>query len=363
MSLKKTPLYEGHKKLGAQMVPFASWEMPIQYTGIRLEHEAVRKRVGLFDVSHMGELRVQGSKAEKTLQWLTTNDVSKLVPGKAQYTLLTNHEGGIVDDVIIYCLNRPDDYLLCVNAVNIEKDFLWIEEHNRGANITNESEKWAQIAIQGPLALDLLSELWDESIKTLKPFCWKTYSFNGCDVMFARTGYTGEPGGEVFVPSEKALELWEVLMLRGREFGVSPVGLGARDTLRIEMKYSLYGQDITERTNPIEAGLGWVIKWNAGDFIGKDRLALIKEKGPERKLVGFRLLERGLARPGYSLLSLDNKEIGSVTSATHSPSLNAAIGMGYMPSALSVVGTEFFVDIRGRKARAKVVKSPFHTIN
>ncbi len=357
--LKKTPLYEGHKRLGALMAPFASWEMPIQYTGIRLEHEAVRNRVGLFDVSHMGELRVRGAGAEATLQWLTTNDVSQLVSGRAQYTLFTNHEGGIVDDVIIYCLNRPDDYLVCVNAVNVEKDFLWMEEQNKGACITNESEQWAQIAVQGPLALSFLSGLWGESVKTLKPFHWKMYAFKGCDVMFARTGYTGEPGGEVFIPSERALEFWDFLILKGKDFGVAPVGLGARDVLRIEMKYSLYAQDITDKTNPLEAGLGWVVKWNASDFIGKESLIRIREAGPQRKLVGFRLLDRGLARSGYHIFSLSHKEGGRVTSATYSPSLETAIGMGYVPCSLSKVGTEFFVDIRGRKARAKVVETPF----
>jgi aminomethyltransferase len=268
LRMKKTPLAELHEKLGARMVDFAGWWMPVQYVGLREEHDNVRKNVGLFDVSHMGEVRVKGPKALMTLQWLTTNDVAKLNDGEAHYSLLPNDQGGLVDDIIVYCLKRDTDYLVCVNASNKDKDFAWMVKNNKGADLTDESEQWGQIAIQGPKALELCDRVLGMKVSAMKSFNIQSGQFKGHRIMVATTGYTGEKGCEVFVDAAGAGALWNELLEKGKDLGVAPIGLGARDTLRTEMKYSLYGHEIDDTTNPYEAGLGWVIKPQSKDFLG-----------------------------------------------------------------------------------------------
>lgn len=358
-NLKRTPLADEHVKLGAKMVDFAGWLMPIQYKGLREEHNGVRTNVGLFDVSHMGEIRVKGPQALATLEWLTTNDVAKLNAGEAQYSLLPNDQGGLVDDIIIYCLEKDQDYLVCVNASNKDKDFAWMQKHNRGADISDESSQWGQVAVQGPKALALLDKLFHAPISTMKPFTFVTTTFAGADVLVATTGYTGEKGAEIFVEAPATAHLWNSLLEMGQEFGVQPIGLGARDTLRTEMKYSLYGHEIDDTTNPYEAGLGWVIKPAKKDFLNKAQILSVKEKGLSRSLVGFQMLEKGIPRQSYTLFSAEGKEIGMVTSGTHSPTLDAPIGIAYLATPYVAEGTEFWVDIRGRKVKAKVCKTPF----
>jgi len=358
-NLLKTPLADEHVKLGAKMVEFAGWFMPIQYQGLREEHNCVRNQVGLFDVSHMGEIRVKGPKALETLEWLTTNDVSKLDANEAQYSLLPNDQGGLVDDIIVYCIEKNQDYLVCVNASNKDKDFKWMQKHNKGADISDESSKWGQIAVQGPQALALLDKTFHTKISEMKPFTFLRTSFAGAEALVARTGYTGEPGAEVFIEAPAAAHLWRTLLEEGFPLGVQPIGLGARDTLRTEMKYSLYGHEIDDTTNPYEAGLGWVIKPAKKEFMGKAKILAGKEQGLKRSLVGFQMLEKGIPRQGYALFSTDGKEIGVVTSGTHSPSLDAPIGIGFLATPYVAEGTEFAVDIRGRKVKAKVCKTPF----
>lgn len=357
--VKSTVLRSSHEKLGARMVDFAGWYMPVQYEGVKEEHQSVRTNVGLFDVSHMGEIFVRGPKALETLQWITTNDVAKLQAGQAHYSLFPNPQGGIVDDLFVYCLKPNEEYLLCVNAANIDKDFAFVQENNRGAEVVDASGEWSQIAVQGPKALELLNRVVSPEVGTMLVNTHREFPFAGGMVRVARTGYTGEPGAEVFVRNELAVRLWSDLLERGGDLGVKPIGLGARDTLRTEMKYSLYGHEIDDTTNPYEAGLGWVVKPAAKDFIGKAQMVAVKEAGLKRKLVGFSLSERGIPRQGYALLSFDNKEIGRVTSGTVSPSLNVSIGIGYVDVAFTDVGSEFNVDIRGRGAKARVVPTPF----
>lgn len=348
-----------HEKLGAKMVDFSGWYMPVQYEGLKEEHLNTRANVGLFDVSHMGEFRIRGAKALETLQWLTTNDVAKLKSGDAQYSLFPNSHGGIVDDLIVYCVKPNEEYFLCVNAANIGKDFAFVNEHNRGADISNESAQWSQIAVQGPKAVQLLTRLISPEIGAMVAFTHRQFPYRGGSVIVARTGYTGEDGAEIFVPNDYAANLWNDLLERGQDLSTKPVGLGARDTLRTEMKYSLYGHEIDDTTNPFEAGLGWVVKPAKKDFLGKAAMLAAKDAGLKRKLVGFALTERGIPRQGYTLLSFDNKEIGRVTSGTLSPSLNQSIGIGYLDLAFAEVGNEFNVDIRGRATRARVVQTPF----
>ena len=355
----KTPLVDEHIKLGARMVDFAGWYMPVQYKGLKEEHLNVRTHVGLFDVSHMGEVRVKGPKALETLEWLTTNDVSKLNNGEAQYSLLPNADGGLVDDIIVYCLSKNEDYLVCVNASNKDKDFAWMQKNNKGADITDDSSQWGQIAIQGPKALALCDEVFGHKVSEMKSFTVHSATFQGAPIMIATTGYTGEKGCEVFVEASATAALWQELLKVGEKHGVQAIGLGARDTLRTEMKYSLYGHEIDDTTNPYEAGLGWVIKPAKKDFIGKGAIVGAKEAGLQRSLVGFKMLDKGIPRQGYDLYSIDNILIGKVTSGTHSPSLDEPIGIGYVTVANSAEGTEIFVDIRGRKVKAKVCKTPF----
>lgn len=355
----KTPLYDEHVKLGARIVDFAGWLMPIQYEGLKQEHAYTREHAGLFDVSHMGEIRVKGPKAVEALQWLTTNDVASLEAGKAHYSMLPNHEGGLVDDIFVYCLEKNADYLVCVNASNKDKDFKWMTENNKGADITDESSKWGQIAIQGPEAVQLcdlvfapikVSEMGRNQILKSK--------FQGHDIMIATTGYTGENGCEVFVEAAGTVALWNAL-LNQPQVKAKAIGLGARDTLRTEMKYSLYGHEIDDTTNPYEAALGWAIKPTAKDYIGKAPMLKGKEGGLKRKLIGFKMLDRGIPRQGYEIKTESGQKIGFVTSGTHSPTLDEPIGIAYVESSFSPEGSQLFVDIRGKLVPAKVVKTPF----
>lgn len=362
MELKRTALYEAHLELGARMVEFAGYSMPVQYTGLKEEHLAVRQNVGLFDVSHMGEIFFDGPKALETLQWLTTNDVSKLEVGQAQYSLLPNDRGGLVDDIIVYCMKKNESYLVCVNASNKDKDFEWMKKHNRGAQITDASAEWSQIAVQGPKALELVADIFKDNrqeILNSKPFQFLTLDFLGHPAIIAFTGYTGEKGCEIFIHNYQAKNLWKFLLEVGKPYGVQPCGLGARDTLRTEKKYSLYGNEIDDNTNPYSAGLGWVIKPTAKDFMGKSVILAQKEKGLSEKLIGFKLLDKGIPRHGYELYDASQNKCGIVTSGTLSPSLNESVGIGYLRSDLTADGSTFFVDIRGKKIPAKVVPTPF----
>lgn len=344
------------------MVEFAGWTMPVEYAGagLRTEHAACRQAVGLFDVSHMGEIRVKGEKALDTVQWLTTNNASRLANGQAQYSLLPNTEGGLVDDIIVYCVEKGHDYLICVNASNTFNDFAWMTQHNRGAEIIDESGRWGQIAVQGPRALALTARLLDEPVDFIARFEFRQIHYGGDFLLVARTGYTGEDGVELFVPAGRTVDVWDELMDLGREFGAQPVGLGARDTLRTEMGYPLYGHEISARSNPYSAGLGWVIKPEAKDFIGRDRILAERDNSVSaQRLIGFKMVGRGIPRPEYSLWSEDGRPLGRVTSGTLSPTLDVGIGLGYVPFEFSREGTRLDVEIRGRRVEAQVVTVPF----
>ncbi len=360
--IQKTPLYDRHVSLGAKMVEFAGWMMPIQYKGLREEHVNTRKNVGLFDVSHMGEIRISGERALETVEWLTTNNASRLESGQAQYSLFSNHDGGVVDDLIVYCVEKGRDYFLCVNAANADKDFAWVLENNKGAKVSNESLFWGQLAVQGPLAMDLLADVFSNEVRNIPGFYFAEVPWNQVICMVARTGYTGEEGCEIFIGAEKVGELWDVLMERGVKYNIQPVGLGARDTLRTEMKYSLYGHEIDDTTNPYQAGLGWVVKPQHKDFIGKNKIMEKRERGLESRLVGFRMEEKSVPRQDYKIFSLEGKEIGRVTSGTMSPCLNEGIGIAYVLQDFADEGREFFVQIRQKNFKARVVKTPFVNI-
>ena len=357
--LKRTPIFESHVKQGGQMVAFAGWEMPLRYSNLREEHLHVRSKLGLFDVSHMGEIRVRGRESLKTLQWTTTNDVAPLGKGQAQYSLLSNEKGGLVDDLIIYCLEPGEDYLLCVNAANKDKDFKHLLENDRGAVIEDESHRWGQIAIQGPQALQAIQKVTGLATNFAPSFEFRDWDWEDSLCYMARTGYTGEEGAEIFVPWERAEELWNLFFTKcGPE--ARPIGLGARDTLRTEMKYPLYGQDISHETSPYEAGLGWVVKPDKGDFLGRAEMMKAKEEGLNRKLVGLQITGKGIARPGYPLFSIDNEPLGVVTSGTLSPSLNQAIAMAYVAVGHHEVGQKLRVQVRNKMIEAEIVKTPFY---
>lgn len=357
---KETPLKAQHEKAGGKLVDFAGWLMPVQYeAGLRSEHINVRTNVGLFDVSHMGEIFVRGPKALETLEWVTTNHVGKLNAGEAQYSLFCNEKGGIVDDLIVYCIKPKEEYLLCVNASNTDKDFEWVKKNNKGAEVTNESAKWGQIAVQGPKAIELTARVLGDAVKSIPGFKFKFIDFQGGQVIVAATGYTGEAGFEIFVPWNQTEKLWVALMEKGKNLGVLPIGLGARDTLRTEMKLSLYGHEIDDTTNPLEASLGWVVKPDKKDFLGKNEVLKVKEKGVSRKLVGFVMQDKAPARQGYLLMDLDKNPVGAVTSGTPSPSRNDNIGIGYVRTDLAKEGQELLVEVRQRLVPAKIVKTPF----
>ena len=355
---QRTPLYEVHVHAGARLVEFAGWEMPVQYEGIIAEHEAVRTRVGLFDVSHMGEVVFRGPKALESLQRIFTNDLSRCADGQAQYGCLCRESGGIVDDVVVY-RRSADDLLVCVNAANRQKDFEWLRGHAFGADVQNESDAWAQLALQGPRAVEVLQRLTSVRLSSVGTYRFTAGDVAGFSCLVARTGYTGEDGFELFCAAEHGPTLWGALMEAGAAEGIAPCGLGARDSLRLEMAYRLYGSDMDDSTTPLEAGLAWVVKFDKGDFVGKAALVKQKEAGLSKKLVGFTLVDAGIPRHGYAVLQ-DGKAVGTVTSGTKSPSLGTAIGLAYVPPALAAEGSTFAVDIRGRAAAAKVVKTPFY---
>lgn len=342
------------------MVEFAGWKMPVQYTGIIDEHNAVRSAAGIFDVSHMGEFKVTGPGAKQFLDRALTNDMEKLQPGKALYNLMLNEQGGIIDDLIVY-QSSVSEYLLCVNASNRHKDYGWLLSHTmEDAELTDVSDDTALIALQGPKASAILENVREQKLDGLKRFSCMTGRLAGTDCLIARTGYTGEDGFEIFIPWNSAPDIWNALMGAGADVGLKPVGLGARDTLRLEMGYALYGSDIDETTNPIEAGLKWVCALDKSNFIGKNALLKVLDSGPPRCLVGIKLKARGIPRHGMKILaSSSDEEIGVVTSGTMSPSLKEPIAMGYVAAEHSAVGNELTLDIRGKRTPAEVVAMPF----
>ncbi|HML95254.1 MAG TPA: glycine cleavage system aminomethyltransferase GcvT [Thermodesulfobacteriota bacterium] len=357
--MSRTALYDIHKNLGAKIVEFAGWEMPVQYEGIREEHRAVRSSAGLFDVSHMGEIFVTGPGAKAFTQWLTTNDVEAVKEFQAQYTLLCNREGGVVDDVIIYKFSEGE-FLFCVNASNTAKDYEWIKSESAGfdVKVDDRSREYSQIAIQGPRSGEILGKLLGDGLPEVGRFRFGLFEWKGAEMIVARTGYTGEDGYEIFLPWDDGPALWESLMEAGRDYGIKPCGLGARDTLRIEMAYPLYGHEIDEHTNPLEAGLGRYIKLESGDFIGRDVLRKSLDEGLTRRLVGFEMVERGIPRQGYEIYN-DGHVLGSVTSGTLSPSLDKSIGMGYLKSE-AAGRRRVRIEIRGTAREAEVVDFPFY---
>jgi aminomethyltransferase len=356
---QRTPLFDAHVRAGARIVDFAGWEMPVQYAGILEEHAAVRERAGLFDVSHMGEVVFRGPKALPALQALFTNDLAKCADGQAQYGCLCKEDGGIVDDVVVY-RRGAEDLLVCVNAGNRAKDFDWLHGHSSGADVQNESDAWAQLALQGPLAPQILQKLTSTRLGSVGTYRFTDGEVAGVRCILARTGYTGEDGFELFCPPDAASKLWDAILDAGASEGVRPCGLGARDSLRLEMAYRLYGSDMDETTTPLEAGLAWVVKLDKGEFVGREALRRQKEAGLSRKLVGFTLSEPGIARHGYPVLQ-DGKPVGTVTSGTKSPSLGIPVGLSYVPAALAAEGSAFQVEIRGRPVAARVVKTPFYS--
>ncbi|HET8724505.1 MAG TPA: glycine cleavage system aminomethyltransferase GcvT [Anaeromyxobacteraceae bacterium] len=355
---KRTPLYDVHVQSGARMVEFAGWDMPVQYSGVLDEHEAVRTRAGLFDVSHMGEVVFRGPKALEALNRIFTNDLGKVADGQAQYGCLCRENGGIVDDVVIY-RRSAEDLLVCVNAGNRDKDFEWLRDHAGGAQVTNESDDWVQLALQGPRAQAILQPLTGTDLRALKTFRFTEGDVAGVRCTIARTGYTGEDGFELFCRPAEGVRLWKALVEAGRGQGLVPAGLGARDTLRLEVAYRLYGNDMDDSTTPLEAGLGWVVKLDKGDFIGREAMLRQKAAGLPRKLVGFVLTDPGIARHGFDVLH-DGKKVGVVASGTKSPTLKTSIGLAYVPPALAAEGSAISIDIRGRPASAQVVKTPFY---
>ncbi len=363
--MKKTPFNEIHRKLGAKLVEFAGFEMPIQYTSIVNEHRKVRESVGVFDVSHMGEFFVHGKDAESFLQRNTLNDVTKLTPGRAQYTALVNENGLLLDDLIVYKLDSA--YMIVANASNIEKDFKAFSSRITGdVKLENASDATALLSIQGPSAPETLRRLADIDLSAIQYYHFAEGKIDGIDAIISRTGYTGEVGFEVFfgAKNEDCEKMWDAIFDAGKDFGITPIGLGARDTLRLEMGYCLYGNDIDETTNPIEAGLGWITKIDKGDFTGRDAIVSAKQN-ITRKLVGFRMDESAIPRHGYEIYpapsgqSSESGKTGVVTSGTFSPSLEIGIGMGYVEASHAAADSELLIDIRGKKARAHVVKLPF----
>jgi aminomethyltransferase len=358
--LKNVALVDIHTKLGAKMVPFAGYLMPVSYSGLNEEHLTVRNAVGVFDVSHMGEFILKGEHALDLIQRVTSNDAAVLEDGKIQYTCLPNEKGGIVDDLLVYRIDAKT-YMLVVNASNIEKDWNWIQKYNtKNVEMHNISDKTSLLAVQGPKAILALQKLTDINLSEIPYYTFKKGKFNGFDnVVISNTGYTGAGGFEIYFENEVAVQMWEGIFKAGAEYGIKPIGLGARDTLRLEMGFCLYGNDIDDTTSPIEAGLGWITKFTK-EFTNKAAIAEQKEKGVSRKLVGFEMVERGIPRHDYEIADASGKVVGKVTSGTQSPSLNKAIGLGYVPLALSKPESEIFIIIRDKPIKAKVVKIPFY---
>ncbi len=358
--LKNVALVDTHTSLGAKMVPFAGYLMPVSYSGLNDEHTTVRNAVGVFDVSHMGEFILKGEHALDLIQRVTSNDAAVLMNDKIQYSCLPNDKGGIVDDLLVYRIDEKT-YMLVVNASNIEKDWNWIQKFNtKNVEMHNISEKTSLLAVQGPKAILTLQKLTDINLSEIPYYTFKKGTFNGVEnVIISNTGYTGAGGFELYFENEVAGKMWEAIFKAGAEYGIKPIGLGARDTLRLEMGFCLYGNDIDDTTSPIEAGLGWITKFNK-DFTNKAALAEQKEKGVLKKLVGFEMIDRGIPRHDYEIADANGKVIGKVTSGTQSPSLNKAIGMGYVPTAFAKADSEIFIIIRDKPIKAKVVKIPFY---
>lgn len=357
---QKTPFHSIHESLGAKIIPFAGWEMPVRYSGDKAEHLAVRESVGLFDVSHMGEFIIRGPKALELIQKVTSNNAEKLPEGKAQYSCFPNLDGGIVDDCIVYHI-RGDEYMICVNASNIAKDWNWIAKTNEGigAEMIDISDDTCLLAVSGPNSKHVVSKLTDMPVADLPYYGCIKGTFNGRENTFvATTGYTGEWTFEIFFHNADPEQMWHDIMEAGKEYNIQPCGLGARDTLRLEMGYMLYGNDIDDTTSPLEAGLGWITKLKKGDFNGSDKIAALKAAGIQRKLVGFKMIERGIPRHDYEIAH-DGKVVGKVTSGSQSPLLGIGIGMGYVPVELAEPGTEIDIMIRNKPVKAEIVKPPF----
>ena len=357
---RKTPLYENHLKAKGKMVEFCGWLLPTEYESLISEHANVRKSVGLFDVSHMGEIFVEGHKAKDFLQKTTTNNVENLKDNQIQYSAMCYEDGGIIDDVLVHRVNEKT-YFLCVNCANLEKDYKWLQENNsEGVRITDQSNDFAQLAIQGPQAIELLQKLTKIDLESIPRYWFVKGELSGIKELFiTRTGYTGEDGIEIYVKPEYASSLWEEILDKGKTFGIKPCGLGARDTLRLEAKYALYGNDIDKTTIPHEAGLFWIVSKKKGDFIGRKAMYERKERGLTRKLVGLAMVDRGIARKGYQIFNNTDENIGAITSGTYSPSLKKPIALGYVKKEFSAVDTSIKVEIRGKKVKAVVVKTPF----
>ncbi|MES2543632.1 MAG: glycine cleavage system aminomethyltransferase GcvT [Bacteroidota bacterium] len=357
--MKNTALTSVHESLGAKMVPFAGYNMPVQYEGVNAEHEIVRTGVGVFDVSHMGEFFLKGENALALIQKVTSNDASKLVDGKAQYSCLPNNDGGIVDDLIIYKI-ADNEYMLVVNASNIEKDWNWISSHNDlGVDMQNRSDEYSLLAIQGPKAAEAMQSLTSIDLANMPYYSFQIGEFAGLkNVIVSATGYTGSGGFEIYFKNEDANEIWKKIFEAGASYGIKPIGLAARDTLRLEMGFCLYGNDINDTTSPLEAGLGWITKFDK-EFTNSAHLKAQKEAGVTRKLVGFEMIDRGIPRHDYEIADANGNVIGIVTSGTQSPSLGIAIGMGYVPTALATPDSEIYIRIRNKDIKAKVVKMPF----
>ncbi len=360
--MKTTQFTQKHTELGAKMVEFAGFNMPVEYFGINEEHINIRKNVGVFDVSHMGEFWVKGKKAYNFVQKVTSNDISVLKPGDAQYSCFPNDKGGIVDDLIVY-FYEPDKYMLVVNAANIEKDWNWLVSQNtEGAELENASDNISQLAVQGPNATKVLQKLTDINLSEIGFYTFKTGEFAGVkNVIISATGYTGAGGFELYMYNNDALKIWDAVFEAGKEFDIKPAGLAARDTLRLEMGYCLYGNDIDDTTSPIEAGLGWITKFNdKNNFINKENLLKQKEEGVSRRLRGFELKDRGIPRHGYEITDAEGSKIGEVTSGTMSPMLKKGIGMGYVNKGHWTFGNEIFIKVRNKLLKAEIVKLPFY---
>ncbi len=358
--MKDTALSKIHEALGAKMVPFAGYNMPVSYEGVNTEHETVRNTVGVFDVSHMGEFLVLGPNALACIQHVTSNDASKLVDGQAQYSCFPNADGGVVDDLIVYRLEE-EKWLLVVNASNIAKDWAWINKHNHaGAELQNISEGYSLLAIQGPKAIEAMQSLTSEDLSAIKFYTFKVSDFAGIDnVIISATGYTGSGGFEIYCKNEEAAQVWEKVFEAGAAYGIKPIGLAARDTLRLEMGYCLYGNDIDDTTSPLEAGLGWITKFTK-EFVNSENLKKQKKRGVEKTLVAFELDERGIPRQGYDIVDGNGNKIGNVTSGTMSPSMGTGIGLGYVPVVFKDVGSKINIQIRKKAVSATVVKLPFY---
>ena len=358
--MKATALTHIHEALGAKMVPFAGYNMPVQYEGINVEHKNVREHLGVFDVSHMGEFFLKGEKALELIQKVTSNDASKLEDGKIQYSCMPNDKGGIVDDLLVYRI-KSDEYMLVVNASNIEKDWNWIEKHNTfGVEMINSSDDYSLLAVQGPKAVKVLQKLTDINLSEIKYYTFSLGEFAGLqDVILSATGYTGSGGFEIYIKNKDAEKVWNAIFEAGKEDNIRPVGLAARDTLRLEMGFCLYGNDINDTTSPLEAGLGWITKFTK-EFVNSEALKQQKQEGITRKLVGFELIERGIPRHDYIIADEKGNEIGVVTSGTMSPSTGKAIGLGYVTKEFSKADSKIFIKVRKKNIEAKVVKLPFY---